>query len=92
MDKMKNSSKEEMVCIFCRRPLDNNNSSIEHIIPKSIIKIDSMVINSVCKECNYLIGKKVEQPAIKYLLREVARIVISNQSIKSGRRRKKRNM
>ncbi|MFX1251290.1 MAG: HNH endonuclease [Promethearchaeota archaeon] len=83
------NSEKSGFCIFCGKTINENNYSTEHIIPKSILKSDCLTIDSVCKNCNHLIGKKVEQPAIRYLKKKIGRLILDNQNIRFGRRRRR---
>lgn len=48
-----------MKCLFCKTEINNNNNSIEHIIPKFLG--GNYVIYNVCKDCNSKMGEGFER-------------------------------
>ena len=50
---------EKKICIICRKSKSKSELNIEHISPESIGN-KSLIIDSVCKECNSELGNKVD--------------------------------
>lgn len=85
----KRKQSKVITCIFCGTKLTKKNSSIEHIIPKSILPSNKLVVREMCRKCNNLLGKITEQPAIPFLKEIMASLIVEGFPIKFGRRKKR---
>ncbi len=60
------------ICIICRKVKNNSQFNIEHIIPESTGN-KKLTINSLCKECNSKLGKKVDYEITNNIISELDR-------------------
>jgi hypothetical protein len=50
-----------MQCIYCKDAIDDNNSSVEHVFPRSFGCPDTWTIDCVCRKCNNELGGTIER-------------------------------
>jgi len=50
-----------MVCIYCKKNIDAENRSTEHVFPQSFGCPDDWTIDCVCKNCNNELGGTIER-------------------------------
>ncbi|WP_416197568.1 MAG: HNH endonuclease [Sporanaerobacter sp.] len=74
---------EKKICIICRKSKSKSEFNIEHIIPESIGN-KNLIIDSVCKECNSELGKKVDCEITNNIISQLDRF-INNIKGKSGK-------
>ena len=58
--------RDNYTCQYCGKPLDNNNATIDHIIPKSKGGLWSWLnLVACCEDCNQRKGDQIWQPKSK---------------------------
>jgi len=50
-----------MLCIYCKKSINKENTSIEHVFPQAFGCPDDWTINCVCRTCNNEFGRSLER-------------------------------